>query len=95
MKSHENHYPIDKEILRYCTSTRNRYRSFLGEKKSSKKIKKGGESKKESERNVALLEGERYKLDALEKCINKNGNELMICPKTWTTKNFESCCSIK
>ena len=49
---------------------------------SSKKMKKRGESKKGGERNAALLEGERNKLDALEKCINKNGNVLMNCPKS-------------
>ena len=69
-------------MLKYCSSARNRYRSFLEEKKSSKKMKKGGESKKGGERNVALLEGERNKLDALEKCISKNGNELVIRPKS-------------
>ena len=55
MKSHENHYSIDKEMLKYCSSARNRYRSFLEEKKSSKKMKKGGESKKGGERNVLCL----------------------------------------
>ena len=80
MKSHENHYPIDKKMLKYCRSARNRFRSFLVEKKSSKKMKKGGESETGGERNVSLLEGERNKLDALKKCINKSGNELMIRP---------------
>ena len=65
MKSHENHYPIDKEILRYCTSTRNRYRSFLEEKKIRVKNKKGGESKKEGESNVTLFESERDQLGDL------------------------------
>ena len=34
-------------MLKFCSSARNGYRSYLEEKKSSKKIKKGGESQKE------------------------------------------------
>ena len=68
-------------MLKYCSSARNRYRSFL-EEKSSKKMKKVDESEKGGEINVDLLEGERNKLDALEKCINNNENELTICSKS-------------
>ena len=78
MKSHENHYPFDKEILKYLKSASYRYRSFLEDKKRSEYDKKWGESKRGGERNVALLEAERNKLDALMKYTNKNGNELMI-----------------
>ena len=36
---------IDKEMIKYCRSARNMYKSFLEEKKSSVKNKKGGEFK--------------------------------------------------
>ena len=66
---------INKDVLKYCRSARNRYRQFLEEKKADEKKKIKDGSMNEVVKNKDLLEAEKRKVASFEKNIEKVSGE--------------------